>query len=244
MLYMLPSTQTESRERFQHLMHLPIATVAQMLVEETEKFLKQLPSDDLPGVVLFMRAITQHDEEAWSYLYHHYTPLVLNWITQQHDIAPLIAGDGGLSLVNAVFARLYRALTPEKMSSFTSLSALLYYLKCCTSSVVTDERRARQCRQHEVPLDRLEWEPAMEDPADEVVAALSAPSLWQLIARWTTETERLLLVLTYSYGMTPMEICRHYRHHFPTVQEVYRMKHNILGRLRRDRRVQALYEQL
>lgn len=244
MLYMLPPTQTESSERFQHLMRLPIATVAQMLAEETEKFLKHLPSDDLPGMVLFVRALTQRDEEAWFYLYQHYTPLVLSWITQQHDVAPLIAEDGGLSLVNAAFARLYRALKPEKISNFTSLSALLYYLKCCAYSVVVDERRAHQYRKHEVPLEMLEREPVMKDPIDEVVATLSAPSLWVLIAKWTNETECLLLILTYSYGMTPTEICRQYRDRFPTIQEVYRMKHNILERLRRNRRVQALYEQL
>ena len=90
----------------------------------------------------------------------------------------------------------------------------------------------------------LEWEPVMADPTDEVIATFSAPSLWTLIARWTDETEHLLLVLTYAYGMTPTEICRLYRHRFPTVREVYRIKHNILGRLRRNRRVQTLYEHL
>lgn len=244
MLSILPSTQAEAFERFQHLMHLPVATVAQLLTEETEKFLKQLPSDELPGMVLFTRAITQRDEEAWFYLYHHYTPLVLSWIMQQHDVAPLIAEEGGLSLINATFARLYQALKPEKMSSFTSLSALLYYLKCCAYSVVADERRARQCRQYEVPLETLEWEPVMDDPTDEVVATLSIPSLWGLIAAWLNEHERLLLVLTYSYGMTPMQICRQYRDHFPTVQDVYRMKHNILERLRRNQRVQTLCKDL
>jgi hypothetical protein len=244
MLSLLPSIQTEALERFQHLMQLPVATVAQLLTEETEKFLKHQPSDDLPGMVLFTRAITQHDEEAWSCLYHHYTPLVLSWIMQQHGTAPLVAEDGGLSLINAAFARFSQALKPEneKISSFTSLSGLLSYLKCCTYSVVVDERRTRQCRQQEVSLEMLEWEPVMADPTDEVVATLSAPSLWSLIAKWTNETERLLLVLTYAYGMTPTEICRHYRQRFPTVQEVYRRKHNILGRLRRNQQVRALYK--
>ncbi len=244
MLSMLPPTRIESQERFEHLMRLPVATVAQMLAEETEKFRKHQTSDDLPGIVLFTRAITRRDEEAWSCLYHSFTPLVLSWIMQQHDAAPLVAEDGGLSLINAAFARFSQALKPEKLSSFTSLNALLSYLKCCVYSVVVDERRARRCRQHEVSLEMLEWEPVMADPTDEVVATFSSPSLWALIARWTNETEHLLLVLTYAYGMTPTEICRHYRHLFRSVQEVYRIKHNILGRLRRNRCLQAFCEQL
>jgi hypothetical protein len=84
----------------------------------------------------------------------------------------------------------------------------------------------------------------MDDPTDEVVATLSVPSLWGLIAAWLNEHERLLLVLTYSYGMTPMQICRQYRDCFPTVQDVYRMKHNILERLRRNQRLQAFCKHL
>jgi DNA-directed RNA polymerase specialized sigma24 family protein len=244
MLYTLPLVRTGCPERFQQLMRLPTATVAQLLAEETEKFLKHVPSDDLPGMVLFIKAISLRDEEAWTYLYRQYTPLVLSWITQQHGVAPLLAEEEGLSLINATFARLYQALTPEKLESFPSLSAFLRYLRCCASSAVADERRSRQERQREISLERLEWEPLTEDPADEVVDTLSAHSLWRLIAAWTDENERLLLVLTYSYGMTPMEICHQYRDRFPKIQQVYSMKQTILQRLRRNRCMQALCEHL
>jgi hypothetical protein len=240
----LTLARTGCPERFQQLMGLPAATVAQLLAQETQKFLKHLPSDDLPGIVLFTKAITEHDEEAWAYLYHHYAPLVLSWVTQQHDIALLLAEDGGLSLVNNAFARFYQALTPEKLDNFVSLRAFLYYLRCCTYSAIVDERRARQGRQYELPLERLEWEPIMEDPTDQVVDTLLVQALWTLIAAWTDEREHLLLVLTYSWGMMPAEISRRYPHHFPTTQEVYRVKRALLHRLRRHRDVRELREQL
>jgi hypothetical protein len=40
--------------------------------------------------------------------------------------------------------------------------------------------------------------------------------------------------------MKPGEISRHYQHLFPSVDDVYRIKRNVLERLRRNKRLQAL----
>lgn len=220
---------------------LSVQELAHNCTEETKKFLKQSPSNDRYCVELFRRAIIRHDESAWSYLYQQYAPLVLNWVTQHQSAAALLVQDGSGPLVNAAFAKFAQALTPAKISSFVTLAAILKYLKLCVHSVVADELRARQAHQYEETLEVLEHEADGEDLSEQVVSTLSAHDIWQLIIEETHgEDERLLLYLAYVQGMKPGEISSQQPHYFPSVDDVYRMKRNVLERLRRNRRLQAL----
>src|SRR5437588_11563603 len=111
------------------------------------------------------------------------------------------------------------------MENFDSLAAMLKYLKMCVHSVVADEVRSRQSRQYEETLELIEHEPASEDPADDVVATISAQGLWQVIQEELNgEDERVLIYLAYIHGMKPSEISSQHRRLFPTVDDVYRIK--------------------
>lgn len=222
---------------------LAVNELARCCTEETNKFLRQNTSDDRYCLELFRRAIVSRDEDAWACLYQQYAPLVLTWINQHQSAALLLGQDGGSPLVNAVFAKFAQALTPAKMGNFSTLAGILKYLKMCVHSVIADEVRARQARQYEETLDSLEQEPAGEDPAEEVISALSIQHLWQIIQEELNgEDERLLLYLAYVQGMKPAEICAQHRRYFPTVGDVYRIKRNVLERLRRNRRLQILFQ--
>ncbi len=215
---------------------LSINELARCCSEETNKFLKQSVSNDRFCLELFRRAIVQRDDDAWACIYSQYAPLVLTWVTQHQSAAPMLGQDGSAPLVNAAFAKFSQALTPAKMDNFDSPAAILKYLKMCVHSVVADEVRSRQSRQYEETLELIEHEPASEDPADDVVATISAQGLWQVIQ----EEERLLIYLAYIHGMKPSEISSQNRRLFPTVDDVYRIKRNVLERLRRNRRLQLL----
>lgn len=222
---------------------LTINDLSRCCAEETSKFLRQSVSNDRYCLELFRRAIVQRDDDAWSCIYQQYAPLVLTWITQRQSAAPLLGQDGSGPLVNAVFAKFAQALTPAKMDNFDSLAAILKYLKMCVHSVVADEVRSRQARQYEETLEQMEHEPASDDPADDVVANISAQSLWQIIQEELNgEEERVLIYLAYIHGMKPSEISSQHRKLFPTVDDVYRIKRNVLERLRRNRRLQALFK--
>jgi hypothetical protein len=223
---------------------LSINELARCCSEETTKFLKQNVSNDRYCLELFRRAIVARDDAAWASIYQQYAPLVLTWITQHQSATPLLGQDGSAPLVNAAFAKFSQALTPAKMANFDSLAAVLKYLKMCVHSVVADEVRARQSRQYEEALDAIEHEPASTDPADDVISAISAQGLWQIIfEELNGEDERLLIYLAYVQGMKPSEICSQHRQFFPTVDDVYRIKRNVLERLRRNRRLQSLFKQ-
>ncbi|HEY7416779.1 MAG TPA: hypothetical protein VH593_16455 [Ktedonobacteraceae bacterium] len=210
--------------------------------QETSKFLQQHVFDERFCMELFRRAIVHHDDESWIAIYQQYASLVLTWVTQHQNAALLLSQEGGASLVNAAFAKFSQALNPEKMKKFDSLAALLKYLKLCVHSVVSDELRARQMYQREETLEAIEHEPASADLADDIVASLSVRDLWRLIQEELNgDDERMLMYLAYVQGMKPGEICLHHRQLFSSVDDVYRIKRNILERLRRSKRLQALF---
>jgi hypothetical protein len=216
--------------------------LARCCAEETAKFLRQHKSNDRYCLELFRRAIAESDNDAWASIYQQYAPLVLTWVTQHQGATLAMGQDGSSGLVNAVFAKFAQALTPAKLPNFASLASILKYLKMCVHSVVADEVRSRQSRQFEETLDSLAQEPASDDPAEDVVSALAAQSLWQIIQEeLNSEEERVLLYLAYVQGLKPGEICSQRRELFPSVDDVYRIKRNVLERLRRSRRLQLLY---
>jgi RNA polymerase sigma factor (sigma-70 family) len=223
---------------------LSVSELARCCAEETSKFLRQSVSNDRYCLELFRRAIVRRDDDAWICLYQQYAPLVLTWVNQHQSATLLLGQDSSAALVNAAFAKFAQALTPAKMGNFDTLAAVLKYLKMCVHSVIADEVRARQARQYEETLEAIEQEPAADDPAENVIAGLSVQSLWQVIQEeLNSEDERLLLYLAYVQGMKPAEICAHQRQLFPTVEDVYRIKRNVLERLRRNRRLQAIFHQ-
>ena len=222
---------------------LSINDLARCCSEETSKFLKQNASNDRYCLELFRRAVTRRSEDAWACIYQQYAPLVLTWVNQHQSATSLLGQDGSAPLVNAAFAKFSQAMTPTKMDNFDSLAAVLKYLKMCVHSVIADEVRSRQSRQYEETLELIEHEPASDDPADDVVSNISAQGLWQVIQEELNgEDERILIYLAYVQGMKPGEISSQHNRLFPTVEDVYRIKRNVLERLRRNRRLQLLFK--
>src|SRR5712691_9967022 len=222
---------------------LSINDLARCCSEETSKFLKQSASNDRYCLELFRRAITRRSEDAWACIYQQYAPLVLTWVNQHQSATSLLGQDGSAPLVNAAFAKFSQAMTPAKMDNFDSLAAVLKYLKMCVHSVIADEVRSRQARQYEETLELIEHEPATDDPADSVISNLSAQGLWLVIQEELNgEDERVLIYLAYIHGMKPSEISSQNRRLFPTVDDVYRIKRNVLERLRRNRRLQMMFK--
>ncbi|MBX5448656.1 RNA polymerase sigma factor [Thermogemmatispora sp.] len=239
------AAQPDRDDRLRPLAQWSVPALARACAEETSRFLKQNRADERYCLELFRRALVLRDEEAWAALYQQYAPLVLSWVHQHPAATSLVERDGGQSVVNLVFAKFSQALTPTRVEQFDSLAALLKYLKMCVHSVVTDEGRAQQLQQLEQALEALEHEPAVADPAEEVLTQLSAQDLWQAIMEELhSEEERVLIYLAYVQGLKPSEICLRFRHLFPSVNDVYRLKRNMLDRLRRNRRLQALVKGL
>lgn len=117
---------------------------------------------------------------------------------------------------------------------------MLSYLKCCAASVVADDQRSHLRWACEEPLSTIEREPLARDPAESVIEELAAHDLWQTVrSAARNEAERLVLEENLLHGVPPRSLPHHYPQVFATTADVYRVKRNLLERLRRNRAVQA-----
>jgi hypothetical protein len=227
------------------LSRTPVGDLVAACRRETDRFRRAQPSCDLYCFELFRRAICDRDQDAWEAVVTQYRGIVLTWVQRQ----------GGAAVedpdywVNRAFDRFWTALRPERFALFEGLPRVLKYLQMCAATAVLDELRSQRATPHE-SLDRLfatrpetAREPVgMADPpapgADAEASAverLTGQELWGAVAREVPdEGERTVLYCSFALGMKPSEIGERRPDLFPTVADVYRIKRNVLDRLRRS----------
>lgn len=214
---------------------VPVAELAGSCREETEKFARREPSRDIFCLELLRRAIVERDEAAWGAVFAQYQGLVLGWV-RRHPAAASVAEDEGY-WVNRTFERFWSALRAERFDSFAGLAALLRYLKLCAHSILLDEVRARA----RARIEEGEVEGRVAGPESATLEALGRQELWRIVAATAgDEQERLIARLCFALDLKPREIQARYPEQFATVAEVYRVKRNLLERLRRNAELRAL----
>jgi DNA-directed RNA polymerase specialized sigma24 family protein len=210
----------------------------------TQQYLRHLPADERYAMELFRRAIAERDEAAWIALYELYCPLVLTWVSQHQQAMHLLGQESGPQLVNAGFTKFAQALPPDKFPHFAGVAAILAYLKMCVRSVIADEVRTCNARPQETSLECMEQEPTIDNPAEAVIAKSTAQDLWLTIQSFLfNEQERVAIYLLYLLDMKPREVSQHRHDLFPTADDVYRVRRNVLERLRRNQGLQAMARQ-
>ena len=220
--------------------HLTVSALLLQAHREIHTYPHKQPTTNTCAFELFRRAIGQRDEQAWAGLYELYHALVGSWIVR---LAPALSPQEREALTIETFAKFATSVGPHKFGRFADVGALLAYLKCCTRSVTLDDRRAHQARQREVPLESVAQELLYEDVAGSVADALAAQELWHVIARAApAHEERLILVLVCALGWSSAELQHRYPLLFPSVEDVYRRKRNVMERLRRNKELLWLLE--
>jgi DNA-directed RNA polymerase specialized sigma24 family protein len=223
------------------LQRMSLDAVAGRCAQETQKFLAKQVSDSAYCFELFRRALELRDEHAWDYVYGQYHDLVASWISAHSELRK--TGEDLHFFVNQAFVNFYRVLqSPGKLARFASLSALLSYLRACAHSAVRDE-----ARKHTIPAADLP--DYVEVSSDEDVQAVILDNemheaLVNLIgARLKSPKEEVILESCFGLGLKPREVYQRYADLFDSQQEVYRVKQNLLERLRRDAELQALWQE-
>jgi DNA-directed RNA polymerase specialized sigma24 family protein len=209
--------------------YLSVAELIQEVRRRIVAFRSDRPTENACAFELFRRAIVQHDEQAWSGLYELYHVLVGSWILY---LSPSLCPEEREALTIESFAKFALSVGPHKFERFAGVHSLMAYLKCCTRSATFDDHRSRQSRQREEPLESLGQEPLLDDPAEAVVEQLAAQELWQIIAS-EVSAEEYLVLQECILGGTPRELQQHYPLVFPSVEDIYRIKRNVIARLRR-----------
>jgi hypothetical protein len=193
--------------------------------------------DETAALELLSRAVRSRDGAAWEAFVGQYKGLVLSWVRGHPAYATVSEADS--FWLDRTFQRFANAVGPDRLDLFPSLAAALQYLKMCAHSVLVDEARSRGRGRH-VSLELLDdYVAAPVDVEGSVVGNLAARELWAAVLReLPDESERLIARLSFRYGYKPAQIQARHGHLFPSVDDVYRTKRNLLERLRRSPRLQ------
>jgi hypothetical protein len=98
-------------------------------------------------------------------------------------------------------------------------------------------RRKAQLARKQNPASRR------ADFADAILDEIAVQEMVTLARkRLSGEKEQHLFLASFEWGLKPREIVARWPHLFEDIQEVYRLKENILKRLRRDGDLEALWD--
>lgn len=217
------------------LAHLSLSGLAHRCAEESARFFQQRPHDPRYCYELFRRAVVEDDQGAWECIYTQFRSLVTSWVTRHPAFSA--SEEEAQFFVNRAFEKMWSALTPEKFARFPDLSSLLKYLQLCVHSVIIDHVRAA-----EVDVADVELRPGMEasdqrsvDWQERALDRVRREEFWSLLqARLRDEKEQRVVYGCYVLAMKPRELFAQCGDLFGDVREIYRVKQNVLERLRRD----------
>ena len=215
------------------LQHLTLVDLAKRCAQETELFFQRQLQDSKYCLELFRRAIRDTDQFAWEMIYAQYKSLVSGWVKNSQAFEA--SGEEVEYFVNGAFGKLAGILTVEKFSGFAEIGSLLRYLKMCVHSVIVDHNRlADQARLY--PLEDAKKEPSTDPTLEsQTMDRAYRQKFWDLVSgRLHDEKERLVMQGLFILALKPRELYERARNTFSDVDEIYRVKQNILARLGRD----------
>ena len=220
---------------------LTLAGLTHRCAQETDLFFQSQPNDPRYCYELFRRAIKERDQRAWELLYAQYEPQVARWVERHPAFAT--SSEEVQYVVNRAFEKMWMALPPEKFVRFPNLKSLLRYLQMCVHSVILDQVRVSEKAVVGLPVEDLAPE-IIEGGAtveDQVMDHVLQQAFWETIkARLQSEKERRVIYGSFALALKPREIYAHSGELFDDVKEIYRIKENVLARLRRDSELRNL----
>ena len=224
-----------------HLRDVPLDQLVAEARAHERKHAYQEEADDAAGLELFRRAMAEGSEAAWRAIIDVYrAPLLAQ--AGRHAVRSLVLESDGYC-VDRAFERFWRATRTGRIGQFNDLASIFKYLKLCLGSVLLDEARSRR-RRADVSLDELSVDACVSaDPSARVVDRLAGRELWQAVERELVDgNERLVARLSFVAGLSPREILVRRPDRFSSVFDVYRVKRNMVERLRRSRAIRRLLD--
>lgn len=225
---------------------LELDVLRHMCAGETEHFFRRQEHDSRYCYEIFRRAIVARDQAAWECIYAQYQPLVSGWI-HRHSLSAVINEEIQF-LVNRTFERMWSGVTPKKFINFPDLKSLLRYLQMCVNAVLVDIQRSRKQANladgdsPDPPDRRQSGRRSLED---NVVRKTQAERLWSLLdERCKDEKERCILIGMFVSALKARELYLEHQALFQDIQEVYRVKENLLARLQRDQELVEYLEKI
>jgi hypothetical protein len=217
---------------------LSLRELANRCREETARFLRGEPREDGFCFEFFERAVAFRDDDAWAAIMTQYRGIVLAYVGQHTASAMMREPDD--YWVNRAFQRFWTAVGPERFGQFPDLAGLLKYLKLCVHSEVMDEMRARKSGSL-TSLDEVgETAPAPHNAERSALGKLAGEQLWEaILGQLQDDAEKAVAYQSFARDLKPAEIYERHPRLFESVADVYRIKRNIIERLRRSPDIRA-----
>jgi hypothetical protein len=214
---------------------LSLSSISHRCVQESDHFFRGKDHD--PGFCfeLFRRAILFRNELAWERIYIQYERLVRHWV-ERHP-AFLSSGEEVQFFMNRAFEKMWLGITPKKFEGFTDLKSILRYLQTCVHSVMVDFVRQKEYKLLVDSEEELLYRPRARGKGvdEEVGENIDRKAFWQWVQRQLQDDrEKCVVYAMYELGMKSGEVVEKFPEVFSDVKEVYRVKENLLDRLRRN----------
>ncbi len=208
---------------------LNIAGVSHRCANEQRNFLNGKPFDPAYCYELFHRALNRSDDGAWQNLLEIFSPLVSGWVLRHPDFSR--TDEDVEYFVQGAFVRFWTALSGRGLDEGRDLAALLLYLKRCVHSEIVDHLRRERLRALAADTEEMQEVP---DSIQVQTDPIAVENLWAFVEdKLIDEKERIVIYASFFLAFQPREIFAHYQSHFSGVREVYRIKENVIARLKR-----------
>ncbi len=203
--------------------------LADRCMDEIENFRRGEPSNDQYGIELFRRALKQLDPFAWETLQQRFNDMVHYWLRTHPMKQAASHFDSDENYVAQAFARFWRATAGNQKIDFTTLAAILRYLRASLSGAILDTLRTySRPKEFALPEPDSPEEAYAEEQDD-------GSELWEAMRSVIPdERQQRVAYLLFHCHLKPREIVRFCPEEFSAVEEIYRLRRNIFDRLLRN----------
>jgi len=202
---------------------MSIPVLAAHCLNKLDHYRQSEPSTDIYGVELFRRATMHDNQEAWAAVQHCFGGIVRGWFRCHPSRETACRLESEEHYIAKAFERFWQATASHQRVEFIQLSAALQYLHASLHGAILDTLRA-YAQPIGVSLPGP-GEPRVEDSNNGCV-------VWDILkAMLSNPREQRLAYLLFHCGLGPREIVHVCPQEWSSVQEIYRLRYNILERL-------------
>ena len=208
---------------------LSIPQLAAQCLKEIDNYHRGEPYTDVYGVELLRRATLLGDPEAWEWIQHCFSGLVLGWLRRHPYRETACRLENEENYVAQTFERFWQATALTQKVAFNTLAAALRYLHLSLNGAILDSLRANaRSREVSLPEPGETGGPYIED-------VTSSNEVWEIIQTMLPDKrEQRLAYLLFYCGLKAREIVRYLPQEWGDVHEIYRMRRSITERLLRN----------
>ena len=208
---------------------MSLPELAAQCLRELGNYRRGEPCTDTYVLELLRRATIQDKQEAWTWVQHCFGGMVRGWLRRhpQREVACRLESEE--NYIAQAFERFWQAAAFNQRVEFSTLAAALQYLRASLNGAILDMLRAyARPREVSLPGPGEPGEPLVEDSSDH-------SEVWDILHMILSDPrEQRLAYLLFHCGLKPREIVRFCSQEWGDVQEIYRLRRNIMERLVRN----------